>query len=136
MSAQAGLKWETTLFGSQPQWTVELSIDIITKVACRLLQAEADKSVVKFLGQGAFNKTYLVTTTQGDYVMRVALPVHPRFKTLSEVAVLEYLQKVTPIPIPEVLSFDASRRNELGFEWILMNRIPGSSLSESWDSIS
>lgn len=135
MPPQAGLKWETTLFGSKPQWTIDPSIGVITNLARKYLD-EVDKPDVKFLGQGAFNKTYVISFPRRDYIMRVSLPVDPRYKTLSEVAVLDYLNKTTSIPIPKVINFDASSRNALGFEWILMNRVTGDPLSKIWDSVS
>ena len=135
MPPQAGLKWETTLFGSQPQWTIDPSIEVITRLAQNYF-GEVDEPDVKFLAQGAFNKTYVIALPHRDYIMRVSLPVDPRFKTLSEVAVLDYLDKTTSIPIPKVITFDASSRNALGFEWILMNRVIGDPLSKIWDSLS
>lgn len=138
MSTPAGVKWETTLFGSKPQWTVEPSAEILTKLAHRHLHvrmSKADKLIVKFFSQGAFNKVYVITGSQAEYVMRVSLPVDPRFKTLSEVAILELLHKVTSIPVPEVIAFDASTQNELGLEWIIMKRVPGESLNKIWGSM-
>ena len=66
--------------------------------------------------------------------MRVSLPVDPYFKTASEVATLQFIQKNTSIPVPRVIAFDASVDNELGFEWILMTKIPGVCLQSLWDS--
>jgi aminoglycoside phosphotransferase (APT) family kinase protein len=97
--------------------------------------SEADKPIVKSLSQDAFNKVYVISSPHGDFVMRVSLPVDPRFKTLSEVAVLEVLHKITSVPIPEVIGFDASTHNELGLEWILMKRVRGNPLSKVWGSM-
>lgn len=138
MATPAGVKWEATLFGSKPQWTVEPSTEIITKLAHHHLRERvsmADKPIVKFLSQGAFNKVYAITSPQIEFVMRVSLPVDPRFKTRSEVAVLKLLYQITSIPVPEIIAFDASSHNELGLEWILMKRVPGNPLNKIWGSM-
>jgi aminoglycoside phosphotransferase (APT) family kinase protein len=83
---------------------------------------------VTFFAQGALNKLYLARTHTRDYLMRVSLPVHPHSKTLGEVTTLRYLRRETSISVPEVIAFDASADNEIGFEWILMERMPGVSL--------
>jgi hypothetical protein len=66
--------------------------------------------------------------------MRVSLPVHPRLKTISELATIEYIRHYTDIPAPQILGFDSSNNNEhkLGFEWILMERVSGGPFSDRW----
>jgi hypothetical protein len=66
--------------------------------------------------------------------MRVSLPVDPYFKTANEVATLQFVRKYTSIPVPQVIAFDASTDNELGFEWILMSKIQGVALKSLWES--
>ena len=38
--------------------------------------------------------------------------------------------------MPEVLAYNCSNNNELGFEWILMEKMPGKALGDVWDSLS
>jgi hypothetical protein len=38
----------------------------------------------------------------------------------------------TTIPVPEVFSFDDSNDNEIGFEWILMEFMQGTSAQKRW----
>jgi aminoglycoside phosphotransferase (APT) family kinase protein len=58
------------------------------------------------------------------------LPVTPKVKTLSEVATLAYVREKTSIPVPKVVAYDADLTNELGFEYIRMERVDGHPLRE------
>ncbi|KAH8884994.1 hypothetical protein GQ53DRAFT_879280 [Thozetella sp. PMI_491] len=64
--------------------------------------------------------------------MRVSLPVDPGNKTREEVATLRFLLANTTIPVPKVTAFDDSASNELGFEWILLEPMPGVSAYQRW----
>jgi aminoglycoside phosphotransferase (APT) family kinase protein len=68
--------------------------------------------------------------------MRVSLPVCPRYKTEGEVATLRWVYNNTQIPVPRVISFDRSNGNEIGFEWILMEFIEGTSAHKRWRTMS
>jgi aminoglycoside phosphotransferase len=86
---------------------------------------------------GAFNKLFLLSPDGTDpnlpsFILRVTLPVDPHLKTASEVATLSYVSNHTSIPVPEVIAYDPSAQNDLGFEWILMTRLPGVPLKELW----
>jgi hypothetical protein len=121
-----------------PSWTIEPKIDIITKIARHELCVLDDTVCeVKFLTEGAFNKVYTIRC--GDdikHVMRVSLPVQPRFKTMSDTATIEYVRYHTNIPAPKVWKSDASNDNELGFEWAIQDFVPGQSLTDAWPHIS
>lgn len=64
--------------------------------------------------------------------MRIPLPVDPGFKTLKEVVTLEYVREHTTILVPKVIASDFTSDNELGFEYILMERIQGQTLDVVW----
>ena len=134
---QEGLKWVDGDWGEQqPQWTKDPSLEVILKVAClHLGLASTQESTISFLNQGAFNKLYKITSSIGDFVMRVSLPVDPYHKTSSEVATLDLIYKRTTIPVPKVIAHEASNDNELGFEWILMEYMPGITLDDAWSTM-
>lgn len=67
--------------------------------------------------------------------MRVALPVDPFFKTESEVATMDYVRRHSSLPAPRVVAYSASASNELGFEWILMEKIDGVPLEAVWGTM-
>ena len=140
---QYGLKWVKEPFDTVPTWTVEPRIDIIKELALPHLPVADYK--VEYFASGSFNKLYLISsdfatgadTPNGreEYLMRVALPVHPYFKTASEVATLSYLANHTSIPVPHVLAHNSCASDgALGFEWILMTRLRGVPLESLWSS--
>jgi aminoglycoside phosphotransferase len=101
----------------------------------------------KRTSQGAFHKLYfipsLLSQTQPwghlvsrSYLMRVAIPVEPFYKTESDVATMEYVRKYTHIPIPGVVAWSSSAESTaLGFEWILMESIDGVTLESVWEKM-
>jgi aminoglycoside phosphotransferase (APT) family kinase protein len=128
--AASQVLWEKVdLFNIQPKWTSEPSVDAIKIVVQRALLTETQPEVM-FLAQGGFNKLYTIRLADDhpDYVMRVALPVDPYFKTESEAATLKLLAEKTRPPVPNVIAYSSSHDNELGFEWILMQHMPGETL--------
>ena len=69
--------------------------------------------------------------------MRVALPAYPTKKTDSEVATLQWVRQHTSIPVPQVYAYSSfSQNGPLGYEWILMERMPGEKYAVLEDSLS
>lgn len=133
MAESHGLEWVTGTFGLEPHWTAEPDIAKVELLARKHLKIEEKASCkVIFYAQGAFNKLYKIETEAGSSLMRVTLPVDPSNKTNSEVATIRFVQQNTDIPVPQILAFDDSRKNELGFEWILMEMLPGTTLRARW----
>jgi aminoglycoside phosphotransferase len=111
-------------------------LEAITKVCREKLRiGKADICQVAFHAQGGFNKIYLVRTSQRQLIMRVSLPVCPGTKTRGEVTTLQFLRRETTIPVPEVVALDDSSKNEIGFEWILMEFMPGNSAYKRWRTL-
>lgn len=71
-----------------------------------------------------------------SYIFRAALPIEPGDKVRNEVATLDYIKQHTSIPVPAVIAYDTSSENALGFEWILMENIPGITLHNIWSGLS
>ncbi|KAI9761981.1 MAG: hypothetical protein M1840_001510 [Geoglossum simile] len=80
--------------------------------------------------------SYTVWIAIAASLFRVSLPVDPHHKTQSEVATIRFLQQQTKIPVPHIIGFDDSSDNELGFEWILMEFMPGRPLRQQWRKMS
>ncbi|KAK3053875.1 hypothetical protein LTR09_005155 [Extremus antarcticus] len=138
---QIGLKWEEQWPVLVPVWTIKPNPMIIAELAAHYLTCKAEGKGVKitFLTGGSFNKIYDVHVEEDDiprYIFRVSLPVDPFYKTESEVATLEYAKVHTLVPVPGVVAFDSSTENALGFEWILMEKVPGIRLQDAWPSMS
>ncbi|KFY92572.1 hypothetical protein V498_04857 [Pseudogymnoascus sp. VKM F-4517 (FW-2822)] len=137
MVKEDGLDWVAGTFGLEPRWTVEPDIAKVELLARKHLKLEQNAyCYVTFYAQGAFNKLYKIETEAGYTLMRVALPLDPSNKINSEVATIIFVHKNTDIPVPHVFAFDDSRENELGFEWILMEMLPGATLRTRWRGLS
>ncbi len=136
------LCWEDGFFCEEPIWCTQPDIANIKTVISPYLHARgfADPTV-SFFAQGAWNKLYTISTADLDndfeqeLIFRVSLPVHPYYKTESEVATCDYVRLHTSIPAPRIFAWDSSSENELGFEWMLMEKLPGTSLAKVWDSL-
>ena len=133
MVKQDGLEWIHDTFGLEPRWTVEPKREIVESLARKHLTLDGDaRCEVQFYAQGAFNKLYRVDTDNGAFLMRVSLPVDPHHKTMSEVATIKFVRQETEMPVPKIIAFDGSNDNDLGFEWILMELMPGQPLRKRW----
>ncbi|KXJ93453.1 phosphotransferase enzyme family-domain-containing protein [Microdochium bolleyi] len=137
--SQDGLRWDVGDFDCVPVWTREPALDAIERVCRQELGVRAHEACkVSFFAAGAFNKLYLVEARSGNasaVLMRVSLPVYPGFKTRGEVATLRWVRRNTDIPVPGVIAFDDSNDNDIGFEWIIMQKMPGVPLYREWRSL-
>lgn len=137
MPNQSGLEWIEEMFGLRPRWTKEPDVSIVASIArTHLGCAESASPEVEFFAQGAFNKLYRITTEGQTCLMRVSLPVDPHYKTESEVATIEFVRQKTSLPVPKIIAFDSDNENELGFEWMLMEMMPGIPLRKRWRKMS
>lgn len=134
---QTGLEWKEVLFGIEPCWTMEpniADIELITREHLKI-QDDAPCHVTSY-AQGAFNKLYKIQSRSDSYLMRVTLPVDPHNKTNSEVATISFVRQNTDIPVPRIFAHDDMRVSRIGFEWILMELLPGKSLNSRWRKMS
>lgn len=137
MIKQDGLEWVAETFGLEPRWSSEPDIAKVESISRKHLNLkENDFCHLSFYAQGAFNKLYKVEIEDGCFLVHVTLPVDPSNKTNSEVATINFIRQTTDIPVPQILAFDDSSENELGFEWILMSMLPGGNLRTKWRELS
>lgn len=134
--SQDGLAWEEGAFFLSPRWTKEPSIEAIESVCRqRLGIPSADLCNASFYHGDAMFKLYKVSCAGQSLLMKVLLPVYPHFKTRGEVATLQWVCGHTSIPVPKVVAFEDSNNNNIGFEWILMDFIPGVLASRYWRTL-
>lgn len=129
-----GLKWVRTLWAVEPRWTIDPDTAAIATTVKNALNVQ-DECEVDFLAGGAFNKLYLVRYDGKEVIARVTLPVDPKLKTASEVATLQWVRQNTSLPVPEVLAFQDNRDSPIGFEWIIMSKVPGRRWADAWKDI-
>jgi len=133
-----GLKWVSKTFGLEPAWTAEPDLEAAKQRVVDALAITEGAIDISFFTQGGFNKIYniFISGSSEKLIFRVALPVDPGYKTLSEVATLQWMRQNTNLPVPKVVASDTSRDNSVGFEWILMNKLPGNPLADVWKLVS
>ena len=135
MIIQTGLEWVQITFNLEPRWTVDPTItDIENEIQNTLKCTQRCKAT--FMTQGAFNKLFKIEYGTATSITRVSLPVDPHHKTASEVATLRFILENGKIPVPTVIAFKDTSDNQIGFEWMLMEFMSGSSLYDKWRFIS
>lgn len=82
------------------------------------------------LAEGGFNRVFLLTL-DNDFSVIVKIPfkisIPKKYATASEVATLEFL-RLKGIPVPKVYGWSATADNEVGTEYIVMERASGNGL--------
>ncbi|MCJ1343479.1 hypothetical protein MMC31_001673 [Peltigera leucophlebia] len=68
-------------------------------------------------------------------VLRVSGNHLPHIKTANEVAILSWIAQNTTIPVPELVSHDATANNPIAHEYTLLTHAPGVTLSDIWQSL-
>ena len=70
-----------------------------------------------------------------DLILRVSGHHLPRIKTENEVGVMSWVSRNTSIPIPDLVAWDASTDNPLTYEYTLLSRVQGDTLSDIYRSL-
>ncbi|KAK4221255.1 kinase-like domain-containing protein [Podospora fimiseda] len=121
-------------------WPRKPYMAIARKIAIRHLPPSAfgDATQISTFSEGAFHRLFLISSplTGEEFIFRVALPVDPFFKTESEVATMDYVRLNSPVHVPRVIAYSFDASNELGFEWILMEKVNGVQLAKVEESMS
>ncbi|KAJ5542923.1 hypothetical protein N7535_005345 [Penicillium sp. DV-2018c] len=116
---------------------VEFDLDSL----CRLAAAhfsDTTKCVRVVKLEGSFNKALLLTMDDGNEVIaKVPCPNAgpPSLTTASEVATLKFLRSRTSIRVPKVFAWSSDAANSVGAEFIIMEKIRGVALSETWEAM-
>lgn len=126
-------KW-TNGFDSQPVWPSEPNVAVIKALVASALRV-ADNFSVQFFAEGAYHKLYEVSDPSWStaYIFRVAVPILPFYKLESEMATLEFLRQRTSIPVPNPIAWSSSAEGKLGYEWALLEKLPGVQLLDVWN---
>ncbi|KAL4966948.1 kinase-like domain-containing protein [Aspergillus stella-maris] len=112
---------------------VEFNVEAL-KIAAARSVGRNHVSRIRKLAEGGFNRAFLLTMDDGFEVVG-KIPYHSTVpKTLtteSEVATLDFL-RANGIPVPRVYAYSSSRDNEVGTEYMIMEKAPASPLEGRW----
>ncbi|KAM5453108.1 hypothetical protein MaudCBS49596_002884 [Microsporum audouinii] len=100
---------------------------------------EADIQSFRKLAEGGFNRIFEITMKDDNTQILARLPypstVPTRLAVASEVATLGLLH-YHDIPVPKVLGYSANPDNPVGAEFILMEKVNGTPIGDSWYTLS
>ncbi|KAG1778199.1 protein kinase subdomain-containing protein PKL CAK Fmp29 [Suillus placidus] len=110
-------------------------IDELSRLAAEAVNRSPDDIVrLEKLAEGGFNRTFLITMRCGfGMVARIPYPatIPKYFAIASEVATMALLRSFG-LPIPEVYRYSPMPNNAAGTEYIFMEFVQGTSLSDIW----
>ncbi|KAH7931313.1 protein kinase subdomain-containing protein PKL CAK Fmp29 [Leucogyrophana mollusca] len=110
-------------------------VDELSRLAAEAVNRSPDDIVrLQKLAEGGFNRTFLITMRCGfRMVARIPYPVTiPKyFAVASEVATMALLRSFG-LPVPEVYGYSPTPNNAAGTEYIFMEFVQGTNLSDIW----
>ncbi|KAH7082398.1 kinase-like domain-containing protein [Paraphoma chrysanthemicola] len=90
------------------------------------------------LGEGGFNRTFLVTMHDGfQLVVRIPYSTTEpkRLVIASEVATMDFLRS-HGVPVPKIYSYSVTSENPAGTEYLITELVRGSNLGDIWYDLS
>ncbi|KAF5375832.1 hypothetical protein D9615_008232 [Tricholomella constricta] len=113
----------------------EFDVDELCRLAAQSVgRSSQDIDTFVKLAEGGFNRTFLITMHGGfEMVARIPYPVTvPKFYAIaSEVATMRFLRS-SGLPVPEVYDYSPSSDNAAKTEYIFMEYMRGTKLSDVW----
>ncbi|KAF8884261.1 kinase-like domain-containing protein [Gymnopilus junonius] len=108
------------------------------KTIAKAMSCETEQIVdFRKLGEGGLNRIFLVTLdTEFQLVARIPYPllVPKAYAVASEVATMDFIRS-RGLPIPEVYAYSFTSNNEAETEYILMEYVKGTDLSQIWSGL-
>lgn len=115
---------------------VPFNIEALKKVTAHSVNREKVIQIKK-LAEGGFNRVLLLTMDDGmEVIVKIpySIAVPKSLATESEVATLDFL-RCKGIPVPRVYAWSSqaeAEENEVGTEYIIMEKAAGSPLEDRW----
>ncbi|PYI33105.1 hypothetical protein BP00DRAFT_424218 [Aspergillus indologenus CBS 114.80] len=84
-----------------------------------------------------FSRGFLLTMDNGcKLIARIPCTRTEQAFLASEVATLKYLRQYTSLPVPNVLAWNSDKTNEIGSEYLIIEKTPGVVLKDLWGNLS
>jgi hypothetical protein len=110
-------------------------VDELCRLAAEAINRSPDDIVdLEKLAEGGFNRTFLITMRCGfQMVARIPYPatIPKYFAVASEVATMDLLRSFG-LPMPKVYGYSPTPDNAAGTEYILLEFVQGTNLSDIW----
>ncbi|CEL11353.1 Putative Phosphotransferase family protein [Aspergillus calidoustus] len=127
-------RWLVDEKAQQQMRYVKFNLDNLCHLAAAHF-SDATKCIRVVKLEGNFNKALVLTMNDGNEVIaKLPCPnAGPQsLTTASEVATLKFLQSKTSIRVPRVFAWNSDAANPVGAEYIIMEKISGVALAETW----
>ncbi|KDQ14997.1 hypothetical protein BOTBODRAFT_174195 [Botryobasidium botryosum FD-172 SS1] len=113
----------------------KFNVPALQDTAARAVGAERCVSIEK-IAEGSFNKIFLLRFDNSkEAIARISCPIAEpsHLVVLSEVATLEFCRTRLNLPVPQVYAWNSrASDSDVGAAYIIMEQVPGVSLSERW----
>jgi hypothetical protein len=119
---------------------IEPDLGVIKIIASDTLPVLGDVQV-KLYAEGGFNKVYILLDGKNDHIkpqflFRVNHPSDSYLRNASEAATITFIRQNTTIPVGEIVAYDPSPDNLLGYSWSIIRFIDSITLADAWDTVS
>ncbi|PLB44146.1 hypothetical protein P170DRAFT_513400 [Aspergillus steynii IBT 23096] len=114
---------------------VPFNVDALSTAICKAANKPAnDLTSITKIAEGGFNRILQATFRDGyEVISRIpynsTVPKH--YAVASEAATLGLL-RANGLPVPKVLGYSPDRTNAVGTEYLLLEKLQGSPLSDQW----
>lgn len=119
-----------------PERRLRIDMNELSRIIAQAAgRPRAELGLVTKLAEGGSYRIFEATFRDGlKTIARLPYPctIPRRYGIASEVATMELL-RIHVIPVPKVLDWDASSSNQLGSEYMIMERVPGRELADTWE---
>ncbi|KAJ6136808.1 hypothetical protein N7497_012361 [Penicillium chrysogenum] len=117
---------------------IQFDVDALARAVCHSVGRHVSgvASITK-LAEGGFNRVLQVTFDDG-YAVLARLPYKttvPKHHAVASEAATLTLLRARGVPVPKVLAYSPDRTNAVGTEYILLERLEGTPLSDQWFSM-
>lgn len=115
---------------------LDFDVEALGAIAAKACGA-SECNEIEVVGEGTFNRVFRLSLDTGnDVVARIPFRnAGPRsLLTRSEVATMDFVRSRIGAPVPKVLAWDASSDNNVGCEYIIMEKCKGNILANVSDS--
>ena len=113
-------------------------MDALARAACHSVGRHVnDVASISKLAEGSFNRVLQVAFNDGHVILarlpyKTTVPKH--HAVASEAATLAFLH-AHGVPVPKVLAYSADQKNAVESEYLLLERLQGTPLSDQWFSM-
>lgn len=117
---------------------IQFDVNALARAACHSVGRHVnDVASITKLAEGGFNRVLQVTFDDG-YAILARLPYKstvPKHHAVASEAATLALLRAHGVPVPKVLAYSPNNTNAVGTEYMILEKLEGTPLSEQWFSM-